>query len=70
MTNHPGAHGGEHFVALCGVEKFGFFQSMVAAALIAVLVVVLAAVVIGDKRFVAGFFVSGDGEAFLIVHHQ
>ena len=38
--------------------------------MLAVLVVVLATVLIGDERFVAGFFVGGDGKAFLIVHHQ
>lgn len=68
MTDHPGAHGGEHFFALGGVEEFGFFYVVIAAALFAVLVVVLAAVGVGDEGFVAGFFVGGVRVFFVCVH--
>lgn len=68
VADHPGAHGGEHFFALGGVEEFGFFYVAIATAVFAVLVVILASVLAGDQRFVAGFFVGGESEFFVPVH--
>ncbi len=70
MADHPRPHGGKHFFAAGGVEKFGFFQPVVATALLAVPVVVLATVLGRDDGFVAGFFVGGVREAFVWIHQQ
>jgi len=68
VADHPGAHGGKHFLALGSVEEFGFFNVAITTAVFAVLLVVLPPVVVGHKGFVAGFFIGGAGESFILVH--
>jgi len=69
VADHPGPHGGEHFLPVSGIEQHrlsGFWQATAATA--AVLRVLLPAIGGREHRFVAGLFVAILGGAPGRVH--